>query len=478
MMYLRIRDVFIKALMLVCTMLAMPLSALSVEDLLAGYANNDIQLKELDIRLQQAILNAQKTALENGVNIVLSTGDMKFDFLSDGTEVIVSPELKLSLPSLNNTTITATSPVAIGTDTSLTAADVQISTDIISDKAKNRTLTIEKAERTIELAQRTLENHVIAVETGFWKALQALYSSVAEVLRAQDDFISEQTDFDIIQAQGYSVLSAIYRTAELAIRTAKWTVEEKERVFESNLADFAIDCGFTADALTTLPELPSFIDETAVLAINDFDPALYVALDESLWNETFNEKLRDADGNFVLSANAGYGHIASTNSSINPTATENNISAGLSADWDGLRFKAGVSVPLENPDNPSLVLGLSWDMNEGKLSRLSNEEKKYAASLDNLAVEKAQDSWTQQVQTSLTTALDLDWQRQTNAEELVLYEELYTDTQSWYEQGIVSSLDLLQTKTNYEQALYKNKSSALNILIYNLELRQLFIGDK
>lgn len=477
-MHSRTQSIFIIFFILFFIMLSVPVSALSVEKLLMGYAENDIQLKELDIKLQQAMLEAQKTALENGVNIILSTGDMEFDFSSSGVGVSVSPELSLSLPSLNNTTITATTPVTISTSTStrFTDADVKVSTDIISDKAKNRKLTIEKAERTIEIARRTLENHVLAVETAFWKALQALFGFSAEVLKAQDDLISDQTDFDTIKVQGYSDLSTIYRTAELTARTAEYTVEEKQRLFEKNLAEFLLDCGFDVGTLITLPELPAHVDKTELLEISDFDPALYAVLDESLWNADFNEKLRDADDNFVLSANAGYDHTNLTDSSGNSTRDkENSVNAGVNATWNGLSFGAGVSLPLEEPNNPKLVLGLSWDMNEGKLSRLSDEEKQYATGLDNLAVEKAQDSWIQQLQTSLISAIDLDWQRQRNAEELALYEELYTDTQSWYAQGIVSALDLLQTKTNYEQALYKSNSTALDILIYNLELRQLFI---
>lgn len=475
-MYLRRKSTFMKIFMILFIILSVPLSAISVEELLVGYAETDVLLKELDIAVQQSIISAKRTALQNGINLVFSTGNMEIGFDSNDGGITVSPELSLTLPALNNTTITATTPFQIGTDTSLTEAGVKISTDIISDVAINRSLTIERATRTIELAQRILKTRALSVETEFWQALQALYNSAARVLQAQDDLVTEQIDFNIIKAQGYSIFSAVYRTAELAILSSERAVEESKRLFTSDLGDFAIDCGFPADSLTTLPELPVFVAQTTLLSITDFDPALYINLDESLWDADFNEKLRDADKDFILSVNAGYDHRAATSVANSPS--EDRVSAGLNASLYGINLGAGLSVPFDDPSDPKLNLSFSWDLNEGKLLQLSDEEKQYDARLDDLAVEQAEDSWIQQVQTSLTTALDLNWERQRNAEEFLVFEDLYTETQDWYEQGLVSSLDLLQTKTNYEQALYRNDRTNLDILIYNLELLQLFIGGK
>ncbi len=445
------------------------LCAISVEDLLKGYAENDIELQELSIHAQQQILNAQRVSIENNVNVTLSTGIMEVNFDDSMT---VSPELQIDFPFLNNTSITAQAPLSIGESSELVEANVSLSTDIISSEAKNVCLETEQSNRNVELASRALINETLFVEESFWTSLQSLYTLESDILRAEDDLIEEQVDFELIQAQGFSPQSASYRTQELAVKTAERTVEEARRLFSSVLQLFLVDCGYAPTEIVNLPPLPQSLANTELLSIQDFDSSLFATLEESLWSAAFNEKARNADTNFALTAEASFEHEKTTS-----TSTEKNaIGAGLNANWQGLSMGAGFLFPIEDK-KASLTLSLSWDMNTTRLAPLTDEEKKHEAHLDLLSIEKAQNTFEQQVQTSLSDALDLEWQKETNKEELELYEELYNDTQTWYDQGIVSSLNLLQAKTNYEQAVATNNATLIDMKIYNLKLTQLFIEE-
>ncbi|MFI3257613.1 MAG: TolC family protein [Spirochaetales bacterium] len=449
------------------------LSALTVEDLLEGYAQNDITLRELNITLQQSILEAERIGIENGINVELSGETMEFDIGTDGTDISVSPELQLTFPFLNDATVTASAPFSVGNTTGLNGASVDVSVGIISDTAKNYNLDMLQAERSVELAKRNLRNHALSLQTSFWEDLKSLYNNVASILQAEDDLIEEQLNFEIIKTQGYVSSSVTYRTTELTVKTAEWTVEEAQRLFQSNLADFLVDCGFTADAITELPQMPSSLDTLSIASIADYNPQAYTQLEESMWSADFNRQRRDASGNFSLNLDAGYDHNALASSS----EIANNASVGLSANWDGLTIQTGISVPITSPVEPTLMLGLTWNMNNMRLKTISDAEKLYLADLDNLEIASAQESLQQEIQSSLTQASNLEWQRSRYAEELLLYEELFEDTKTWYEQGIVSALDALQSKTNYEQALYQYNSTLIDVLIYNLELSQLFIED-
>ncbi len=451
----------------ICIIPAQTLLAISIEDLLKGYAENDIELQELSIIVQQTMLDSQKVFIENGINVALSTGTIEIDPSQD---IILSPELQIDFPFLNNSSIYVQTPIEIGSE--IKETHLELSTDIISYDAKNVALKKEEAERSIELSTRNLKNRALAVEENFWTELQSLYTFAANVLIAEDDLIEEQVDFDLIEAQGYTSQSATYRTKELEVKTSEWTVEEAKRVFDSELKLFLVDCGFSANAIQELPSLPESISNTEIISIMNYDSSLYETLDESLWNASFNEKHRSADSNLILSAEAGFDYEENA-----IEGNENNVSLGLNADWLGFSIGAGFTFPTATPSKPSFTIGLAWDMNTMKLQGLSEEEKQYEKELDELSIEKAQNSYDQLVQTALTEALDLEWQKQKNEEELYLYEELYNDTQVWYNQGIVSALDLLQAKTNYEKALSSMNATLIDILIYNLNLSQQFIGE-
>ena len=219
------------------------LAALDFNRLLAGYAENDIELKELDVKLRRALLAEQKTVGENTVNLSLSTGTMTFTADGKNTSVSVSPEIKLTLPSLNNTEIKAEVPSSLQTadgsvsKSQLSQAGVSLSTDIVSSAKSVRNLANEKARRTTELARRALENRFLQVEKNFWTQLRALYTEATAAAKLQDILLSSKKELASVQTQGYEKGSSKYRGAELKVKTDEHELEKKRRELASALAD-------------------------------------------------------------------------------------------------------------------------------------------------------------------------------------------------------------------------------------------------
>ena len=454
------------------------LAALDFNRLLAGYAENDIELKELDVKLRRALLAEQKTVGENTVNLSLSTGTMTFTADGKNTSVSVSPEIKLTLPSLNNTEIKAEVPSSLQTadgsvsKSQLSQAGVSLSTDIVSSAKSVRNLANEKARRTTELARRALENRFLQVEKNFWTQLRALYTEAAAAAKLQDILLSSKKELASVQTQGYEKGSSRYRGAELKVKTDEHELEKKRRELANALADFALNCGLSASDISELPLVPDEAVHKPLLSVTDFDKDRYVKTEQAEWNSEYAEKARSAKKNFSLRGSAGYsytGAAASTNG-------VNTLSAGLISSWKGVSAAAGVSVPVETPEKPKFNLSFGWDMNKHKSADFTRKDDVYAAELDGFSVQAAKKEADRQIRLFAVKADDLEWQRKKNAEELNLGKRLYEDTQKWYKDGIVSADDVLRAKTAYESILYKTNGTELDCLIYNIDLTLLFVN--
>lgn len=443
--------------------------ALSMDELLNGYAKNDTELSELIIKLDQEKINLQKTYIQQGINVNITTGNTTINFNNGEPIFTITPKITLDIPQANTSISASTS----SENTSFTGASIDISTAIIDSLSNERKLAIEKAERNVELAERNITKRIKELQISFYNELKSLYSAQNSVTSAQDDLVEELEDFELIKAQGYAQSSVNYRTTEISVKTAEWNIEETQRTFTTQLNNFLIDCGFEANTITEVPKLPDQIATITIDSINNYDPSDYISLEETLWNLNYSEKEKESNNDFTLDADFGYNHKLNTQTN-NRT---NSASVGLSGEWSGFKFSTGVDIPFEEPENTSLSLGFTWDLDTTRNHSLENQSDILDQELNNLTEQKALENLEKQIQNSLTEEKDLAWQRENKIEELALYEELYLDTQDWYERGLVSSSNLLKAKTDYERAVISAQNAYLDIIIYNLELSQLFLGE-
>jgi uncharacterized membrane protein len=56
-----------------------------------------------------------------------------------------------------------------------------------------------------------------------------------------------------------------------------------------------------------------------------------------------------------------------------------------------------------------------------------------------------------------------------------MYKELAEDAAYWYKEGIVSEAEYRQANTNYAKAVLSVTSSKIQQLIYNLDVKSLFV---
>lgn len=437
---------------------------LTYDELLQNYCNQDIQFEELAISYQQAELSHRKTQIDNGVEFSASTGSIKIEFADNQVNTSLSPSISVKIPSLSNTEAKISVPISIEEDVSMQNAGISLSTEIISSSKANRELTLEKSLRSVEEAQRKLTARIVALEKAFLNELKNLYSLGLDVYEAEEDLLTKQISFEGIKLQGYSTTSPKYRSSQLSVKSAEYDLEKAKRKYSNSLEKFLAACGATELDIYSL-EIP----ETELLKITDFPKNKFSAIENVVWSNYLNNTSRNNKKDFTLSANT------SANFSLMNETMSSTIGAGLTAAFKGISGNMNFSFPTNDKSNPSVSFSLSWNPNQSKLASISEETSTLQEQQEVLSLKKAEESYTETVNEYETNRENLLWQYEKNLEEETMYKELAEDTQYWYNEGIVSESEYRQANSNYAKAILSVTSSKIDQLIYNLDLKSLFV---
>ena len=460
------------------------LNAQTLNDCFIGYKEHDLELQQLQVKVKQAENSFDRAKADNGTEVNLSTGSMSLELGSGGTEMDFAPQATVSLPSVNGTSVTASIPLTVTTDSSGSAtefdnAEITLSTDIISNTARLAALGIESAERDLTLSQRDFTLKHIAVEESFWNEVRSLYEAAQSLADGKTTLYTLQTDFDEVKVEGYAPYSSTYISARLEVDSAQREVEEDARLLANALGDFAVECGMERDGLTDLPELPASLDSTELADMKNYDRQMYIDLEESIWTNGYRERSRQSDRDFTLRADFGYGWDGSlTGTDDSENELTHSLSAGLSASYRGMSLSAGVSTPLEDPSAPSLLLSLAWDLTGRRTSALDDRDDEYDRQLEILDIKIAAQAYTDAVGDAETDYGDLVWTKQRNSENLAMYKKLYEDSLEWSEKGLIANADLAQNRNSYEQARYTASLTNIDYVLYNLKIAQYFINSE
>ena len=437
---------------------------LTYDELLQNYCNQDIQFEELAISYQQAELSHRKTQIDNGVEFSASTGSIKIEFADNQVNTSLSPSISVKIPSLSNTEAKISVPISIEEDVSMQNAGISLSTEIISSSKANRELTLEKSLRSVEEAQRKLTARIVALEKAFLNELKNLYSLGLDVYEAEEDLLTKQISFEGIKLQGYSTTSPKYRSSQLSVKSAEYDLEKAKRKYSNSLEKFLAACGATELDIYSL-EIP----ETELLKITDFPKNKFSAIENVVWSNYLNSTSRNNKKDFTLSANT------SANFSLMNETMSSTIGAGLTAAFKGISGNMNFSFPTNDKSNPSVSFSLSWNPNQSKIASISEETSTLQEQQEVLSLKKAEESYTDTVNEYETNRENLLWQYEKNLEEENMYKELAEDTQYWYNEGIVSESEYRQANSNYAKAILSVTSSKIDQLIYNLDLKSLFV---
>lgn len=447
------------------------------DSLLSGYFENDMKMKELNISVQQAEISYQKTCINNEMTYQLSTGSMTLEAGKNSTSFSVRPEASLTIPEMDNLSITASAPVTVKTSsgtttTSLNDAGVTVSKDLISTADETTAINMEKAAHSLEEAYRKISSRKVALEKEFLSSLKSLYSSRQQVLKAQSALLDKQDDLSNLKLQGYVETSSRYRSAVLSEKSAARKLEEAERSFNADLEAFAEKCGLEAEDIDITAIV---IPDEELLSITAFDAAAYSELDSALWNHQMNERTRANKSDWTLSANAGVGVSASTDSRTDTTAS---IKGGLSATYKGLTASVNASVPVgTDQKSSSVTLSLTWKPSTQRTKDLDAQSEALTSQQEELTIEQARSTFEDTVESYETKRDNLLWQLEEETDEVEMYEALAKDMKGWYDQGYISESEYKNAVTQYEDAAAALSTTKIDFLMYNREVQSLFIQE-
>jgi hypothetical protein len=455
-----------------------PVEDSEVLRLLAGFLENDTQLKELAIKARQATISRERSGIENGFDITLSSGTMRLYAENGDAAFSVEPEASLSFPALNDTSLSVAVPVTVKSDTgdggqplTLENARLSLSTAIVSSSGKQRAVALQKADRALLEAQRALSRRAFSAEKEFYEALNALYDNAVQALTSEEEAYTKEIELALAQKQGYSASSVYYRTIQMEAADAHRSAEEQRRSLERKSAVFARSCGIAS--LAELPRsLPATKFEDREFGQDD-EKSRFTEIESAQWNSYIGGLSRDAEGNLELSALGG---VTANNSNLDKRIS---VDAGLSLDWKGLNLSAGTQVPLSGDDkSPAFTLSLGFNPGKQRTAALTEAEKILEAQMDALTLLNAEKTWEETVDSMRSERADLLWEKNRLAEQYELYRELALDTAAWYERGLVTESEYRKAVTNEQRSRYRILAADVKIRVHLINSALYFVEDK
>ncbi len=450
---------------------------ITYDSLLAGYYDNDMRMKELNISVQQAEISYQKNCINNEMTYQVSTGSLSLEAGKNTFGISVSPEASVTMPDKGNLSLKASAPVSAKTNTgttttSLNNAGVTVSKDLISTAAETTAINMEKAQRSLNESYRKLYSRQIALEKEFLSALKSLFSSKSSALKAQTTLLEKQDSINTLKLQGYLETSSKYRSAVLAEKSAARKYEEAERSLNASLSSFAEKCGVDAADIDLSAIV---IPDEELLSITDFDSSLYSELESALWNQYINSRTRANKSDLTLSANGGVSLSASTDDRVDTTAS---VKGGVSATYKEYSGSANLNVPIGGNQPVSLSLSLTWKPSTTRTKALDEQSEILTARQEELTIEQARSSYEDTVESYETKRDDLLWQLEEEMDEVEMYKALADDMKSWYDQGYIAESEYKNALTQYEDAVAALNTTKIDFLTYNRDVQALFIREE
>jgi hypothetical protein len=442
-----------------------------VANLLAGFLENDIELRELAIKARQAELGRRQAGIENGFDLTLSTGTMSFYSENGEAAFSVTPGAELSFPRFNSTTLGVSVPMTMNSGGNSGAGEnnpvvenarLTLSTALISPAGKQRTVTLLRSDRALLEARRALARRGRTAEREFYERLRSLYESTVQVLTLENTAYTKEIDMALVRSQGYAPSSVQYRTVELEAADAHRTAQEQRRRLRRDISLFARDCGLSA-----LAGLPQRIPQTDLEAAPEFggegDRERFTEIEAAQWARYIGDLSRNAEGQVELSAQGGL--------TANNTHVDGSMSAdaGLTLSWRGVSLSAGTELPLNGGRSAAFTLSFGLNTGRQRLGALSGEGKALAAESEALALRRAERSWDDTVDSVRTERADLMWERRRLAEQYELYRELARDTTIQYQSGVVTESEYRKAITNEQRAHYQILAADVQNLIHLID---------
>jgi hypothetical protein len=294
------------------------------------------------------------------------------------------------------------------------------------------------------------------------------------MLEARRRLLEAAYELERKRAGAYS--GVVLKTAELEYRGKERELREAERALDSARRDFAELCG--------IPEAraPENIPDDPPLSASSFDPLLFRETEQARWTYQQNNLVRQAqDQPITLESRVGYSWRQSNAAypgaaPVGSVPAGSSLNAGASLTLGGISASAGIAVPLAKPDEPSLSFSVRWNPTGGFFSRLDRQIRALEARRELLAISGAERQYRDLVAEYDRKKADLEWQKETYAEEAELYRLNVEELELWLKRGVIRESDYANARTNYLLAVNRVQRARIDRRLYNLELRGRFIG--
>lgn len=444
-----------------------------VEQLLLSFLENDSEIQNLSIELQKAELSQQKTNIENGFDIQLSSGTVVINTINGKTKISAKPNTTLSIPQASNLSFQASTDLSTAQGVQNTSFSVSV--DILSQNPDARKIALAKSERNVILAKRKLANRTIAAEKEFYTQLKSLLTATNQIIQSETSLYSDKISFEETKAKGYSSTSSTYRLAEMKVLSDEHSIESSRRSLLHDYIVFYMNCGFKIEYEVSedfLNFIPSDFPLNEPLKVKSYPQDSYTEIEEANWTYKINSWERKQSKNYSLAANGGY-------TLKNTTTDSDTIDAGLTTSIQGINLNAGINIPVGSAESttPAYTLSATIKPNTFRTNKINTKTEELTEQQELLAIETAKENYHTALVKSLQSLEQILWEKETNEKNYEMYKTLTDDLEQWYKEGFIQESEYLSAKTNMQLYSVKKLINQLEIIIYNDDVLQMFIPD-
>lgn len=438
------------------------------EPTLAGFVNNDLELRTLAKEVQKASLALKGTKLDEGVELKISTGSIQVFSSGDDYAVRMNPSASVTIPQARLLTLSAATKLNSASDVD-TATDTKLalSLSIIGSEDARRKVSLLVSERALLVAKRNLATRALSCEKDYYTKLKELYTSYLDILKTQKSLYDDKIDEEALRAKGFSASSSKYRLAQMKVATGEHDILTKTRKLKADCAVFASLCSADFALEDNFEDfLPKTVQSVQLLSISDFEKDDYTKTELALYNKRLGALKRLAAKTFTLKVNGGY----TFNNEVN---SEDTIDAGLSGGVNGVELSAGVSVSPRDP-TPLYTMGASLNPMQIAKRRITKQSEKCEEEEELIAVSASRQDFDTDFIQKTNARFNLLWEEQTAKERFEVYTDTERDMEKSFQAGVISESEYLQSKVNKEECRIQILSNAIDKIIFNDEVRMLF----
>jgi hypothetical protein len=260
----------------------------------------------------------------------------------------------------------------------------------------------------------------------------------------------------------------------MEVLSSQRKVDLYQHELERETRIFAGKCGYSVST-NSADFLPSVIPQVEPLNVKDFPKENFTKTENAVWNAYINQKKRDADYDFTLSANAGY----TFDNEIHDDKFKNTVDLGTSLTWlkTGLTANAGVSIPTDN-SNPKYIFGLTIIPNQFRLNKISKEQEAVAANKEKIQITSSKTDYVTTVISQRTTLSDLKWNKEKNKEIFDMYDSLEKDSAINLNKGYITESEYNSVKANKENYRIQCLIDDIEFILYNNTTKLYFTRDE